>query len=91
MSYVSPCNSRVHRDDYNSDMYEGTRSANMNDVVSIEQLLRPLEENGVLIHRSREQVSFIKMKPFLLLWNSILDRVWTNVAILSVLYTYGVY
>ncbi|XP_024369175.1 probable amino-acid acetyltransferase NAGS2, chloroplastic isoform X2 [Physcomitrium patens] len=39
-----------------SDMYEGTRPANTNDVVSIEQLLRPLEENGVLVHRSREQL-----------------------------------
>jgi hypothetical protein len=45
----------------NSDMYEGTRSANGNDVVRIEQLLRPLEEDGVLVHRSREQVNFITM------------------------------
>lgn len=37
-------------------MYEGTRSARANDVASIEQLLRPLEENGILIHRSRQQV-----------------------------------
>lgn len=45
-------------------MYEGTRPANTNDVVSIEQLLRPLEENGVLVHRSREQVSFIITSHF---------------------------
>ncbi|KAG0626945.1 hypothetical protein M758_2G163500 [Ceratodon purpureus] len=39
-----------------SDMYEGTRSASDNDVGSIEELLRPLVENGVLVHRSREQL-----------------------------------
>lgn len=61
MSIVSPCDAGDHCDDYNSDMYEGTRSANRNDVVSIEQLLRPLEENGVLVHRSREQVKFTTM------------------------------
>lgn len=64
MSNVSPPNSRVYCDDCNSDMYEGTRSANINDVASIEQLLRPLEENGVLVHRSREQVSFTIRKKF---------------------------
>lgn len=42
--------------DWSSDVYEGTRSARANDVASIEQLLRPLEENGILIHRSRQQV-----------------------------------
>ena len=53
---------------YHSDMYEGTRSANRNDVRSIEELLRPLEENGVLVHRSREQVNFSTIQVFGKLW-----------------------
>lgn len=39
-----------------SDMYEGTRSANVDDVPRIQQLLRPLEADGVLVQRSREQL-----------------------------------
>lgn len=38
-------------------MYEGTRSATISDVVGIEELLRPLEEGGVLVNRPREQVT----------------------------------
>jgi N-acetylglutamate synthase-like GNAT family acetyltransferase len=53
-------------------MYEGTRSANANDVGSIEQLLRPLEEMGVLIHRSREQVNFTTIKSLSHFFVSIL-------------------
>lgn len=67
-------------------MYEGTRSANMNDVIRIEQLLRPLEESGVLVHRSREQVSFTIMKPFSFLWNSTLGSVNKRDSIFCALY-----
>lgn len=42
----------------NSDMYEGTRAARDTDVISIENLLRPLEESGILVNRPREQVQF---------------------------------
>jgi hypothetical protein len=38
-------------------MYEGTRSARTGDVASIENLLRPLEESGILVNRPRTQVS----------------------------------
>ena len=61
MSIVRSCDTGDRCGDCNSDMYEGTRSANPNDVVSIEELLRPLEENGVLVHRSREQVNFTRL------------------------------
>ncbi|KAI5075625.1 hypothetical protein GOP47_0009701 [Adiantum capillus-veneris] len=40
-----------------SDRYEGTRLANVSDVPKIEELLQPLEESGVLIKRTREQLS----------------------------------
>lgn len=39
-----------------SDRYEGTRPAEVGDLPKIEELLRPLEESGVLIKRSREQL-----------------------------------
>lgn len=39
-----------------SDRYEGTRAAETCDLPKIEDLLRPLEESGVLIKRSREQL-----------------------------------
>jgi N-acetylglutamate synthase-like GNAT family acetyltransferase len=37
-------------------MYEGTRSARTGDIASIEKLLRPLEESGILVNRPRKQV-----------------------------------
>ncbi|CAM6096345.1 unnamed protein product [Calypogeia fissa] len=39
-----------------NDMYEGTRVATYGDVQSIMELLRPLEESGVLVNRPREQL-----------------------------------
>jgi len=36
--------------------YEGIRTANIDDVVGILQLIEPLEANGSLVHRSREQL-----------------------------------
>ncbi|KAH7331164.1 hypothetical protein KP509_20G018200 [Ceratopteris richardii] len=39
-----------------SDQYEGTRAAEESDLPKIEELLQPLEESGVLIKRSREQL-----------------------------------
>jgi len=40
-----------------SDLYEGTRAAQMTDVRGIQALLQPLEEAGVLVARSRDRVS----------------------------------
>ncbi|KAH7435721.1 hypothetical protein KP509_06G076900 [Ceratopteris richardii] len=39
-----------------SDRYEGTRAAEVSDLPKIEGLLRPLEESGVLVKRSCEQL-----------------------------------
>ena len=36
--------------------YEGIRAANINDIGGILQLIKPLESNGVLVERSREQL-----------------------------------
>ena len=36
--------------------YEGIRNANINDVVGILRLIEPLEANGALVERSREQL-----------------------------------
>ncbi|MCO5590425.1 hypothetical protein L7F22_044395 [Adiantum nelumboides] len=40
-----------------SDRYEGTRPAIVSDLSKIEELLRPLEEHGVLVKRTRKQLS----------------------------------
>ncbi|BBN08630.1 amino-acid N-acetyltransferase [Marchantia polymorpha subsp. ruderalis] len=39
-----------------SDSYEGTRPATYNDIYGIMELLRPLEESGVLVNRPRKQL-----------------------------------
>ena len=39
-----------------SDRYEGTRAAEVGDLPRIKELLQPLEESGMLIKRSDEQV-----------------------------------
>ncbi|CAM6088383.1 unnamed protein product [Calypogeia fissa] len=39
-----------------SDYYEGTRPATRADIQSIIQLLRPLEESGILVNRPRKQL-----------------------------------
>jgi amino-acid N-acetyltransferase len=39
-----------------ADLYEGTRSANIEDVAGILDLISPLEEDGVLVRRSREKL-----------------------------------
>ncbi|EFJ09984.1 hypothetical protein SELMODRAFT_235633 [Selaginella moellendorffii] len=48
-----------------NDMYEGTRSATSSDILGIQQLLRPLEEHGILVHRSKQQAS---SSSILFLW-----------------------
>lgn len=40
----------------NADVYEGTRSALPEDIGAILELIRPLEEAGTLVRRSREQL-----------------------------------
>ncbi|EFJ23058.1 hypothetical protein SELMODRAFT_175390 [Selaginella moellendorffii] len=39
-----------------SDMYEGIRCATKDDLQDVEKLLRPLEESGILVKRSREKL-----------------------------------
>jgi len=39
-----------------ADLYEGTRPANIEDVAGILELIAPLEEEGVLVRRSREKL-----------------------------------
>ncbi|KAL4423548.1 hypothetical protein ABPG77_006571 [Micractinium sp. CCAP 211/92] len=39
-----------------TDFYEGIRRAGMQDLAAIQELLRPLEERGVLVRRSEEQL-----------------------------------
>ncbi|EFN52161.1 hypothetical protein CHLNCDRAFT_7287, partial [Chlorella variabilis] len=39
-----------------TDFYEGIRRAGMQDLASIQELLRPLEDRGVLVKRSEEQL-----------------------------------
>ncbi len=39
-----------------ADIYEGTRRASINDVGGILELIAPLEQDGVLVRRSREQL-----------------------------------
>jgi hypothetical protein len=39
-----------------TDFYEGIRPAGMQDLAAVQELLRPLEERGVLVKRSEEQL-----------------------------------
>lgn len=39
-----------------SDVYEGTRMARVTDLSGIRQIIRPLEEAGILIRRTDEEV-----------------------------------
>ena len=41
---------------FNRDMYEGTRTAREEDFSGIRKILRPLEESGVLVQRTDEEV-----------------------------------
>lgn len=47
-----------------SDVYEGTRSAITADLPGIKRVIQPLEESGVLIKRTDEEVYFLV--PFVL-------------------------
>lgn len=38
------------------DVYEGIRQATVDDVIGVEEIIRPLEREGVLIPRSRDQL-----------------------------------
>lgn len=38
------------------DMYEGARPANESDLRSILDIIRPLEEEGILVHRTYEEI-----------------------------------
>lgn len=39
-----------------SDVYEGTRTARVEDLLGIQQLLQPLEESGTLVRRTNEEL-----------------------------------
>ncbi|XP_020702072.1 probable amino-acid acetyltransferase NAGS2, chloroplastic isoform X2 [Dendrobium catenatum] len=39
-----------------SDVYEGTRTARVEDLLGIQQLLQPLEESGTLLRRTNEEL-----------------------------------
>ncbi|CDP02612.1 unnamed protein product [Coffea canephora] len=39
-----------------SDLYEGTRMARKTDIPGIKQLIQPLEESGILIRRTEEEI-----------------------------------
>lgn len=50
-----------------SDLYEGTRMATVNDVRGIKQIIQPLEESGILVKRTDDEIlkdvdSFIVME-----------------------------
>jgi amino-acid N-acetyltransferase len=38
------------------DVYEGIRQAQSSDMRNVEDIIRPLEEQGILVHRQREQL-----------------------------------
>ena len=40
----------------NGDLYEGTRAATIDDVSNILELIKPLEQQGILVRRSRERL-----------------------------------
>jgi len=46
-----------------TDTYEGLRQANIDDVGGILELIQPLEEQHILVHRSREQLE-LEIKQF---------------------------
>lgn len=39
-----------------SDVYEGTRMARVTDLSGIKQIIQPLEDSGVLVQRTDEEV-----------------------------------
>ena len=39
-----------------SDVYEGTRDAKVNDLAGIRGIIKPLEEAGILVRRTDEEV-----------------------------------
>ena len=49
-----------------SDLYEGTRAANIDDVSNILELIKPLEQEGILVRRSRERLE-MEIEKFIVL------------------------
>lgn len=47
-----------------SDLYEGTRMAQATDISGIKQILQPLEEKGVLVKRTEEEVCLTSLNIF---------------------------
>lgn len=39
-----------------SDVYEGTRDAKVEDLAGIRHIIKPLEESGILVRRTDEEV-----------------------------------
>ena len=48
------------------DLYEGTRAATIDDVSNILELIKPLEQQGVLVRRSRERLE-MEIEKFIVL------------------------
>jgi amino-acid N-acetyltransferase len=49
-----------------NDLYEGTRSANIDDVSNILELIKPLEQQGILVRRSRERLE-VEIENFIVI------------------------
>ena len=48
------------------DLYEGTRSANIDDVSNILEIIKPLEQQGILVRRSRERLE-VEIEKFIVM------------------------
>ena len=49
------------------DIYEGIRQAGPSDVLAVEEIIRPLEDEGILVPRSRKQLEMEMPNTFLLI------------------------
>jgi amino-acid N-acetyltransferase len=72
------------------DVYEGIRAATAADVMSVEEIIRPLEEEGILVPRSRDQLEkemadcFLVCRDSAVLACGMLKRLLINLLFLSV-------
>ena len=64
------------------DAYEGTRPATIEDVSNILELIKPLEQQGILVRRSRERLE-VEIEQFI-----VMERDGMTIAC-AALYTYG--
>ncbi|RYQ80983.1 hypothetical protein Ahy_Scaffold1g107020 isoform H [Arachis hypogaea] len=50
-----------------SDLYEGTRMAQITDLAGIKQIIQPLEASGILVKRTDEEVCIVALVPFVVI------------------------